>query len=89
MDANHVVLLGGQDGGINASTFPDQVPLWLTDAYVQIPLRPETVRIRIAHAMVLTIEQGRRRITERPIISVSWGVSPGTGRAAEIGRAHV
>jgi penicillin amidase len=43
-DANWFVLLGGQDGWLNSATFLDQVPLWLEGRYVQMPLRPETVR---------------------------------------------
>lgn len=49
MDRNYFVLLGGQDGWINSSTFLDQVPLWLSGEYVQVPLRPETVRQRFPH----------------------------------------
>ena len=45
-DGNWFVLLGGQDGWLNSSTFLDQVPLWLQGQYVQMPLRPETVRAR-------------------------------------------
>jgi len=43
-DGNWFVLLGGQDGWLNSATFLDQVPLWLEGRYVQMPLRPETVR---------------------------------------------
>lgn len=45
-DRNWFVLLGGQDGWLNSSTFLDQVPLWLEGRYVEMPLRPETVRTR-------------------------------------------
>jgi penicillin amidase len=41
-DANHVVLLGGQDGVIGSETFMDQTQLWRASQYVQLPLRPET-----------------------------------------------
>ncbi|HYH37615.1 MAG TPA: penicillin acylase family protein [Azospirillum sp.] len=44
LDANHVVLLGGQDGWLGSTTFADQVDLWRRGAYVQVPLRPETAR---------------------------------------------
>lgn len=45
-DRNWFVLLGGQDGWLNSSTFLDQVPLWLEGRYIEIPLRPEKVRAR-------------------------------------------
>jgi len=44
LDRNFFVLLGGQDGWINSSTFIDQVKLWHANAYVQVPLRLSTVR---------------------------------------------
>ena len=43
-DANYFVLLGGQDGWFNSSTYADQVPLWLKGKYVKVPLRLSTVR---------------------------------------------
>ena len=43
-DRNYFVLLGGQDGWFNSSTFLDQLPLWRSGAYLQVPLRLETVR---------------------------------------------
>ncbi|PWC41192.1 hypothetical protein TSO221_24065 [Azospirillum sp. TSO22-1] len=43
-DANHIVLLGGQDGWLGSTTFVDQVDLWRRGAYVRVPLRPETAR---------------------------------------------
>ncbi len=43
-DTNWFVLLGGQDGWLNSSTFLDQVPAWREGRYVQMPLRLETVR---------------------------------------------
>ncbi len=54
MDLNYFVLLGGQDGWINSSTFLDQLPLWLEASYIQMPLRLETVRARFPHTMVLS-----------------------------------
>ena len=45
-DRNWFVLLGGQDGWLNSSTFLDQVPLWLEGRYIEVPLRLETVRAR-------------------------------------------
>ncbi|MEE8279345.1 MAG: penicillin acylase family protein [Alphaproteobacteria bacterium] len=53
MDRNYFVLLGGQDGWFRSSTFLDQVPLWLEDDYVQVPLRPSTVRATFARKTVL------------------------------------
>ncbi len=53
-DANYFVLLGGQDGWINSSTFADQLPLWLDGAYIRMPLRMETVRARFPRRMELT-----------------------------------
>ena len=55
-DANYFVLLGGQDGWFNSSTFLDQLPLWLEGDYIQLPLRPETVRDRFPHKMVLSAD---------------------------------
>ncbi len=45
-DANFFVLLGGQDGWINAANFADQVALWRDGRYVQVPLRLASVRAR-------------------------------------------
>jgi penicillin amidase len=53
LDANYFVLLGGQDGWINAANFLDQVPLWLDGRYVQMPLRLETVKTRFPHVVEL------------------------------------
>jgi penicillin amidase len=53
MDRNWFVLLGGQDGWLNSSTFLDQVPLWLEGRYVEMPLRLETVRARFRHVTEL------------------------------------
>ncbi len=46
LDRNYFVLLGGQDGHIGSTTFLDQTELWLDGAYIQLPLRIETVRER-------------------------------------------
>ena len=54
LDSNYFVLLGGQDGWINSSTFLDQVPLWLAGDYVDMPLRLETVRDTFDYHMELT-----------------------------------
>ncbi len=52
-DANWFVLLGGQDGWFNSSTFLDQVDLWRKGGYVQMPLTPEAVRKAFPKAMEL------------------------------------
>ncbi len=53
VDRNYFVLLGGQDGHIGSTTFLDQTELWLEGAYVEMPLRTETVRERFAHRIEL------------------------------------
>jgi penicillin amidase len=53
-DLNYFVVLGGQDGWINSSTFLDQLPLWFEGTYVRMPLRTETVRKEFPHRMELT-----------------------------------
>ncbi|MCU0895389.1 MAG: penicillin acylase family protein, partial [Rhodospirillales bacterium] len=53
-DRNLFVLLGGQDGWLNSTTFLDQVPLWRDGRYIEMPLRPETVRRRFPRTMTLT-----------------------------------
>ncbi len=52
-DANYFVLLGGQDGWFESSTFIDQAELFERGDYVQIPLQLETVRAKFPHRMVL------------------------------------
>ncbi len=52
-DRSYVALLGGQDGWINSSTSLDQVELWRKGAYIELPLRPETVRARFVYRMEL------------------------------------
>ena len=53
-DANWFVLLGGQDGWLNSANFADQVALWQSGDYVQVPLRLESVRRRFPHIMHLS-----------------------------------
>ncbi len=53
-DANWFVLLGGQDGWINSSTFLDQVPMWLEGEYIHMPLRLETVQAEFDRTVTLT-----------------------------------
>ena len=52
-DRNYFVLLGGQDGHFNSESFLDQTELWLSGAYIEMPLRIETVRKRFAHRIEL------------------------------------
>jgi penicillin G amidase len=49
MDANWFALLGGQDGWLGSTTLLDQTRLWRDGAYIQVPLRPETVRVSFHH----------------------------------------
>ena len=44
LDSNAFVILGGQDGWLNSTTFLDQVPAWREGRYIPMPLRLETVR---------------------------------------------
>jgi penicillin amidase len=53
-DANYFVLLGGQDGWLNSSTFLDQVDLWRAGRYLRMPLRLETVRAEFPRRMEVT-----------------------------------
>ena len=53
LDRNWFVLLGGQDGWLNSSTFLDQLALWREGGYIEIPLRIETVRERFTLRMEL------------------------------------
>jgi penicillin amidase len=54
LDRNYFVLLGGQDGWINSSTYLDQLQLWRTGEYIQLPLRQATLRERFAYHMELS-----------------------------------
>jgi penicillin amidase len=54
LDANHFVLLGGQDGWLGSTTLLDQVPLWRSGKFVHLPLRPETVRAAFPHKTTLS-----------------------------------
>jgi len=49
LDANLFVLLGGQDGWFNSSTFIDQSVLWLKGEYIQMPLSHESVLAMFPH----------------------------------------
>jgi penicillin amidase len=52
-DKNDFVILGGQDGWFGSTTFADQVPLWRRNAYIQMPLRVETVPRMFPHVTTL------------------------------------
>ncbi len=52
-DENYFVLLGGQDGWLNSTTFVDQVEMWRAGEYVKIPLRQESVRKTFTRSMKL------------------------------------
>jgi penicillin amidase len=54
LDRNWFLLLGGQDGWLNSSTFMDQVEDWRAGRYIQVPMRPETVRAQSDRTMTLT-----------------------------------
>ncbi len=43
LDSTHAILAGGQDGWLGSSTFLDQLDLWRSNHYVQLPLRPDSV----------------------------------------------
>ena len=53
LDENYFVLLGGQDGWLNSTTFIDQVKMWRAGEYIRIPLRPESVRESFPRRMTL------------------------------------
>ena len=53
LDANYFVVLGGQDGWFGSDTFLDQLDLWRSGRYMQIPLRPESVRETFPHRLKL------------------------------------
>lgn len=44
LDANHFVLLGGNDGWIGSANYADQLALWRQRRYMRLPLRAETVQ---------------------------------------------
>jgi penicillin amidase len=52
-DANHLVLLGGQDGHPGSPAFLDQAELFRRGEYVALPLSPETARARFPHRTAL------------------------------------
>jgi penicillin amidase len=52
-DGNYFVLLGGQDGWLGSTTALDQLGLWQSGGYIQMPLRLETVRARFTRRLEL------------------------------------
>jgi len=52
-DANHLILLGGQDGHPGSPAFLDQAELFRRGEYLSLPLKPETARTRFPHSTVL------------------------------------
>ncbi len=52
-DKNYFILLGGQDGYINSAGFMDQVPLWLDNQYINVPLTIENVRRNFTKLIIL------------------------------------
>lgn len=69
-DANHFVLLGGNDGWIGAPAYADQLPLWRQRRDLQMPLRAE----RIAELFPL-------RQVLRPAATATPHSEPATGTA--------
>lgn len=53
LDANHFVLLGGNDGWIGSVNFADQMPLWRAGLYLRMPLSPDTVAAEFPHRFTL------------------------------------
>jgi penicillin amidase len=49
MDENYFVLLGGQDGWINSTSFTDQLALWQEGRYLRIPLRRDSLPEAFRH----------------------------------------
>lgn len=52
-NANYFVLLGGQDGWLNSSTFIDQVNLYRQGRLIQVPLELDAVRAAFRHELWL------------------------------------
>ncbi|MEC9344673.1 MAG: penicillin acylase family protein [Pseudomonadota bacterium] len=52
-DANWFVLLGGQDGWLNAEGFSSQMPLWQSGDYIRMPLERATVEAEFTTVTML------------------------------------
>ena len=53
LDANEVVLFGGQDGWLGSENYADQIALWRDGRAMTLPLRPETAAATFPHVIVL------------------------------------
>ncbi|MEM8786541.1 MAG: penicillin acylase family protein, partial [Pseudomonadota bacterium] len=53
VDENYFLLLGGQDGWINSSTFADQVDLWFERKLIRVPLTEGEVAQAFERRLVL------------------------------------
>ncbi len=62
-DRNFFLLLGGEDGWFNSSTFLDQVTMWREGRYIQVPLRPDTADRMFSWTTVLA---PAGKVTRRP-----------------------
>jgi penicillin amidase len=60
VDGNYFVMLGGQDGWFGSTTFADQVGLWQRSAYVQLPLRQDTIARMFPHVTMLLPREGKK-----------------------------
>jgi penicillin amidase len=57
-DANYFVLLGGQDGWIGSANLIDQVELWESGEFIQMPLRRPAIEAGFTRALTLTPRAG-------------------------------
>lgn len=57
-DANHFVILGGQDGWLNAEGFTDQLTLWQRGEYIRMPLTRDGVEADFPTVTILTPKGG-------------------------------
>ena len=48
------MLFGGQDGWLGSKAFADQVPLWESGDFIQIPMREGSVRRAFTRRMQLS-----------------------------------
>lgn len=53
LDANHFVLLGGQDGWTGSANCADQVPIWRAGGHITLPLSAAGVRRHFRHVTTL------------------------------------
>jgi penicillin amidase len=54
LDSNFFILLGGEDGWINSTTYLDQLDLWRAGEYIQLPLQPQTVQDQFSYHLELS-----------------------------------